>query len=88
MFNNGTFYQVQEILFSLRENPSLAAAFLDHIEKLYSKDRSVNDGKLLEFLTLLFFDNPMPDTSKSSDTNLQYYNILRAFNKLLEINSS
>jgi hypothetical protein len=32
----------------------------------------------------MFYDNPFPDTSKSNDTNLQYYNLLRAYFKFIE----
>ncbi|CDW80527.1 UNKNOWN [Stylonychia lemnae] len=81
VFNNGFFF-VNEIVFSIRENPALAEgvfqAIMDSEVKSYYRE-----SKFVENLTLMFFDNPFQDTSKCEDTNLQYFNILRAFNRLM-----
>lgn len=65
-------------MIALRENSKFAGSVLAKMSTL-PVENPLRDSKFVENLSLLFFDNLYQDTSKSSDTNLPFYNLLRAF---------
>lgn len=86
------------MLFLLRTNSNLAAELFRYIqlgpspafEKFIAAPNAFTDRShlrfdhsLIEAMTQLLLDNPFPDTSQTVDTNLPYFNTLRAYQKML-----
>jgi hypothetical protein len=82
---------VQNLLFMIRENPRISAEIFNFVQDPSPAfDRAIGDRTYLkiepivvEQMTQLMLDNPFPDTSKTHDSNLVFFNSLKAFHQML-----
>lgn len=83
MINKG-YDNISDLIFSLREDPFLAKELFNFFTVNKSRHKYISDNGFLMYMFLMFFDNPFNQSSRASDSNFEFFNLLRCFKIYLD----